>query len=236
MQTRYVPVGLMYYEGVARLIDAGVTLPGARHAGDPAARRARRLSAPARARARRAPLVQEQRRRRSPRGARGDRRRARGRRRPLRLRARRCDAALRAVADRRRQRRSPRRRALPGAGGGRVAARALRPARRRRSGRRLDRRPDDRSPHVSDGRVGTVPAGSAGTDRAQLVARSQPRRTAAFTRSHAEPGCSVSQAGAAAARHRPTAGWRAAVAAHLVAAAIRRLDLLVGRAAAGEIC
>jgi len=36
MQTRYVPVGLMYYEGVARLIDAGVTLPALRHAGDPA--------------------------------------------------------------------------------------------------------------------------------------------------------------------------------------------------------
>ena len=36
MQTRYVPVGLMYYEGVGRLIDAGVTLPGLRHAGDPA--------------------------------------------------------------------------------------------------------------------------------------------------------------------------------------------------------
>ncbi|HEV7576406.1 MAG TPA: DUF429 domain-containing protein [Caldimonas sp.] len=36
MQTRYVPVGLMYYEGVARLIDAGVTLPGLGHAGDPA--------------------------------------------------------------------------------------------------------------------------------------------------------------------------------------------------------
>ena len=35
MQTRYVPVGLMYYEGVGRLIDAGVTLPGLRHAGDP---------------------------------------------------------------------------------------------------------------------------------------------------------------------------------------------------------
>ena len=35
MQTRYVPVGLMYYEGVARLIDAGVTLPGLGHAGDP---------------------------------------------------------------------------------------------------------------------------------------------------------------------------------------------------------
>ncbi len=35
MQTRYVPVGLMYYEGVARLIDAGVTLPALRHAGDP---------------------------------------------------------------------------------------------------------------------------------------------------------------------------------------------------------
>jgi hypothetical protein len=35
MQTRYVPVGLMYYEGVGRLIDAGVTLPGLRHPGDP---------------------------------------------------------------------------------------------------------------------------------------------------------------------------------------------------------
>lgn len=35
MQTRYVPVGLMYYEGVGRLIDAGVTLPGLHHAGDP---------------------------------------------------------------------------------------------------------------------------------------------------------------------------------------------------------
>jgi hypothetical protein len=34
LQTRYVPVGLMYYEGVARLIDAGVTLPALRHAGD----------------------------------------------------------------------------------------------------------------------------------------------------------------------------------------------------------
>ncbi|MDQ6639027.1 MAG: DUF429 domain-containing protein [Pseudomonadota bacterium] len=36
MQTRYVPVGLMYYEGMGRLIDAGVTLPGLGHAGDPA--------------------------------------------------------------------------------------------------------------------------------------------------------------------------------------------------------
>jgi len=35
MQTRYVPVGLMYYEGLGRLIDAGVSLPGLRHAGDP---------------------------------------------------------------------------------------------------------------------------------------------------------------------------------------------------------
>ena len=35
LQTRYVPVGLMYYEGVARLVDAGVTLPALRHAGDP---------------------------------------------------------------------------------------------------------------------------------------------------------------------------------------------------------
>jgi hypothetical protein len=35
LQTRYVPVGLMYYEGVSRLIDGGVTLPALRHAGDP---------------------------------------------------------------------------------------------------------------------------------------------------------------------------------------------------------
>lgn len=33
MQTRYVPVGLMYYEGVARLIAAGVEMPRL-HAGD----------------------------------------------------------------------------------------------------------------------------------------------------------------------------------------------------------
>jgi Protein of unknown function (DUF429) len=35
LQTRYVPVGFMYYEGVARLIDAGITLPQM-HVGDPA--------------------------------------------------------------------------------------------------------------------------------------------------------------------------------------------------------
>jgi len=35
LQTRYVPVGLMYYEGVSRLVAAGVTLPALRHAGDP---------------------------------------------------------------------------------------------------------------------------------------------------------------------------------------------------------
>jgi hypothetical protein len=35
MQTRYVPVGLMYYEGVARLFDAGVTIPALGHEGDP---------------------------------------------------------------------------------------------------------------------------------------------------------------------------------------------------------
>ena len=35
LQTRYVPVGFMYYEGVALLMDAGVTLPQMR-AGDPA--------------------------------------------------------------------------------------------------------------------------------------------------------------------------------------------------------
>ncbi|MEP7301990.1 MAG: DUF429 domain-containing protein [Caldimonas sp.] len=34
LQTRYVPVGLMYYEGVQRLVGAGVTMPGL-HAGDP---------------------------------------------------------------------------------------------------------------------------------------------------------------------------------------------------------
>ena len=34
LQTRYVPVGLMYYEGVARLIASGATLAGL-HAGDP---------------------------------------------------------------------------------------------------------------------------------------------------------------------------------------------------------
>jgi hypothetical protein len=33
LQTRYVPVGLMYYEGVARLVAAGVSMP-ALHAGD----------------------------------------------------------------------------------------------------------------------------------------------------------------------------------------------------------
>ena len=36
MQTRYVPVGLMYYEGLARLVDAGVAIPCLGHAGDPA--------------------------------------------------------------------------------------------------------------------------------------------------------------------------------------------------------
>jgi hypothetical protein len=35
LQTRYVPVGFMYYEGVARLVDAGVTL-ARMHTGDPA--------------------------------------------------------------------------------------------------------------------------------------------------------------------------------------------------------
>jgi hypothetical protein len=35
MQTRYVPVGLMYYEGVARLVDAGVTIPALGRGGDP---------------------------------------------------------------------------------------------------------------------------------------------------------------------------------------------------------
>lgn len=34
LQTRYVPVGLMYYEGVARLIASGATLAGLHH-GDP---------------------------------------------------------------------------------------------------------------------------------------------------------------------------------------------------------
>jgi hypothetical protein len=36
LQTRYVPVGLMYYEGVERLLAAGVMMPGLTHAGDPA--------------------------------------------------------------------------------------------------------------------------------------------------------------------------------------------------------
>jgi len=35
MQTRYVPVGLMYYEGLQRLLDAGVTIPCLRRDGDP---------------------------------------------------------------------------------------------------------------------------------------------------------------------------------------------------------
>ncbi len=34
LQTRYVPVGFMYYEGLSRLVGAGVTLPRL-HAGDP---------------------------------------------------------------------------------------------------------------------------------------------------------------------------------------------------------
>lgn len=34
LQTRYVPVGFMYYEGLSRLLAAGVTLPGL-HAADP---------------------------------------------------------------------------------------------------------------------------------------------------------------------------------------------------------
>ena len=34
LQTRYVPVGFMYYEGLSRLVAAGVTLPRL-HAGDP---------------------------------------------------------------------------------------------------------------------------------------------------------------------------------------------------------
>ncbi|MDE2398663.1 MAG: DUF429 domain-containing protein [Burkholderiales bacterium] len=37
LQTRYVPVGFMYYEGLARLVAAGVTLPRL-HDGDPARR------------------------------------------------------------------------------------------------------------------------------------------------------------------------------------------------------
>jgi hypothetical protein len=35
LQTRYVPVGLMYYEGMARLLESGVTIAGL-HLGDPA--------------------------------------------------------------------------------------------------------------------------------------------------------------------------------------------------------
>jgi hypothetical protein len=37
LQTRYVPVGFMYYEGLPRLLASGATLPGL-HAGDPARR------------------------------------------------------------------------------------------------------------------------------------------------------------------------------------------------------
>lgn len=35
LQSRYVPVALMFYEGLPRLLEAGVSLPG-QHAGDPA--------------------------------------------------------------------------------------------------------------------------------------------------------------------------------------------------------
>jgi len=35
LQTRYVPVGFMYFEGFSRLIDAGVDLPGLRTRSDP---------------------------------------------------------------------------------------------------------------------------------------------------------------------------------------------------------
>jgi hypothetical protein len=35
LQTRYVPVGFMWFEGLSRLVEAGVTLPGL-HPGDPA--------------------------------------------------------------------------------------------------------------------------------------------------------------------------------------------------------
>lgn len=34
LQTRYVPVALMFYEGLPRMLDAGLSLPG-QHAGDP---------------------------------------------------------------------------------------------------------------------------------------------------------------------------------------------------------
>jgi hypothetical protein len=37
LQTRYVPVGFMYYEGLSRLLRSGASLPGL-HAGDPARR------------------------------------------------------------------------------------------------------------------------------------------------------------------------------------------------------
>jgi len=134
MQTRYVPVGLMYYEGVSRLIDAGVTLPRRRSR----ARRARGVSASPRARDRRSPPVQERRRRRPPGGARDDRRDARGRARWFRLRAR-LQRRAAGIARRRRQRRPARCGALPRAGGDRFAAPRLWRARRCRSGRGLDR-------------------------------------------------------------------------------------------------
>lgn len=38
LQTRYVPVGFMWYEGFARLLAAGVSLPGLAAGGDPARR------------------------------------------------------------------------------------------------------------------------------------------------------------------------------------------------------
>ena len=58
MQSRYLPVALMYYEGVGRLVDAGVSLPGLRHAAILRGSRSR-LSGPAGARTDRAALVQE---------------------------------------------------------------------------------------------------------------------------------------------------------------------------------
>ena len=58
LQTRYVPVGFMYFEGLARLLAAGLHLPGL-HDGDRTRTRGRGLPGRAGAGADRAALVQE---------------------------------------------------------------------------------------------------------------------------------------------------------------------------------
>ena len=181
LQTRYVPVGLMYYEGIQRLLASGVTIAGL-HAGDPDRVAARSLSAPARALADRMALVQE------PGSARTARSRARascvrwssGTERGAFAPGDRRRLAAR-VAHRRRERRPARRRAVPGAGGAGIAPAEPRPARVDRSRSRAG----SRTPELQV-------SGSCLGER-QDVARSQPRRTAALKRSQAEPGWSRSQ-------------------------------------------